>query len=424
MEKCEFHQPDAEAVWGQIKRNSYELSTLVILLAWREGLGRQEIRNLRWDQIDYDAGCIRLEDRNIPLEKEVAQFLQQWRTLLGRNNDVEYVASSLSRKERVALQHLSKVARIGLDEAGQNEVRLVDLRHDFVQRMRQQYDYLDAMRISGESFSTYRTKYRGDRIHGLPTLSLEEENQGEDDRLQHLLEKNRSGAAGVGLWLSQRAGLKHDDIISLTWNQIDLENGVIRLKNGDVQIDDELVSILNAEKNARTIEDDQHVILTPKSRKPMDAKRFSAVTRDLLMRAGLAGVRSNHLRDRIIQQKNRAQIVQLATEKGGVTRADVEQALDVDKRILKRCLVELTDTGELVRTSQGYFPPSVAVPQDQWTEAIRKVIEERGMATVEDIADFLHTGKYSARRQLKYMCETGCLEYVQGKSAYRLTETQ
>ena len=160
------------ALWELLDNNPYDLSSVVIHLAWREGLFRKEIHELRWEQVDFEAECLRLPDRTIPLEDKTAVQLKVWRNALEPRQKCKYVVSSLRSGNQVAEQSLSRLARVALNRIGMQDVRLVDLRHDFVRRMMEEYDYLYALQITGESLTTYHIKYMGMRNHQLPTMVL------------------------------------------------------------------------------------------------------------------------------------------------------------------------------------------------------------------------------------------------------------
>lgn len=280
-----FHRPDEAAMWKQMEEQPDELSTVVLQLAWREGLSRREIWALRWDGVDLDTGYLHLPDRDVPLEDAVADHLRRWRASFGAG-ELTYVASSRRTRERIAAPSLSRSARDALDNAGQKEVRLIDLRHDFVRRMLEQYDWAYVLRISGLSVTTYRALFAGGGSRGLPLPPPEEAERGSEERLWKALQENRSGPAGIGLWLAQQANVPLKEIVTLTWEQADLKKGVLHLARGDVYMIKEVIAILKEEKARRTPDDDPHIILSPRSRRPMDKARLSTIMHDLLIRAG------------------------------------------------------------------------------------------------------------------------------------------
>ena len=416
-------QINSDVLWDYLDNNPYELSSVVIHLAWREGLFRREIHNLRWDQIDYDAASVRLPNRTVPLEGKTARQLRMWHNLIDSSGDTEYVACSTLTHRRMAEQSLSRIVRDALDSIGMKEIRLIDLRHDFVRRIMEQYDYNDALKLTGESLTTYRIKYRGNRHYELPTYPSEQTDETDEQKLKRALEENRTGAAGVGLWLIHVAGLSLHAAKDLTWDQVNLERCVLLLDQSEVPITEDLAEVLRNEKPGRSAEDDPHVLLTPKSRKPMDVARLSTITRDILIRYGLANMRGNKLRGSIQKDKVRQQIERFAEERRQIIRQDVEAEFQLSKGLAYSYLSELVEAGKLIHTSKGYFPASLVPPYDEWPSVIKQQIQERGTATVEELAEFLHAGKYSVRRLLRKMATAGELKLVRN-GEYRLPNTE
>ena len=415
-----FNLPDETALWKLLEENPHKLSTVAIYLAWREGLSRKEIWNLRWEQLDYEAGFLRLPDRNVPLEDKTARALQQWHTALGVKREVPYVASGLRNRKQVAEQYLSRITRDALDSVGQSDVRLIDLRHDFVRRNLEKYDWLYVIQISGLSVSTYRNQFSGKVQRDLPMAPPETPIEDEVGILLGILEQNRSGAAGIGLWLSQQANLTQDEIVNLTWDQVDLDKGLLHLKRGDIFMIKEVIDVLKDEKDRRSAEDDPHVILTPKSRKPMDKARLSTIMRDFLVKGGLANYHTDTLRYSAQIQKEREKILRQARLQGKITRSEVEELLGVKTTVAYTRLCDLVESGDLVMTSKGYFPADRAVPQDRWADVVLQAAAENGSVTVSGTAELLHTGKYSARRLLRRMTASGELVTIRNTQKYIL----
>ena len=138
MQQNVFHQPNKDAL-NRILLTEYASATGVILrLAWLEGLTRDEISGLTWEQIDFDANELRLPERTVPLDGDAARCLLAWRTLCGEYGP--YVVVSEQRRARLTPQSISRLARTALDAQGQEKVRLLDLRYDFVLRQLETHD--------------------------------------------------------------------------------------------------------------------------------------------------------------------------------------------------------------------------------------------------------------------------------------------
>ena len=113
MQQNVFHQPNKDAL-NCILLTEYASATGVILrLAWLEGLTRDEISGLTWEQIDFDANELRLPERTVPLDGDAARCLLAWRTLCGEYGP--YVVVSEQRRARLTPQSISRLARTALD---------------------------------------------------------------------------------------------------------------------------------------------------------------------------------------------------------------------------------------------------------------------------------------------------------------------
>jgi len=57
---------------------------VVLRLAWRAGLMRDEIYNLQWGQVDFKRKLLRLSGRDVPMDEDLDHCLRQWQTLYGQ----------------------------------------------------------------------------------------------------------------------------------------------------------------------------------------------------------------------------------------------------------------------------------------------------------------------------------------------------
>ena len=105
---------------------------LVLRLAWLEGLTREEIAALTWDQISFLDNRLELPGRMVPLDQEMRAFLwklQEAREARGEPGDPHVLLSARERKP-MRLESISRIARLALDRGGLKGVRLLDLRYD------------------------------------------------------------------------------------------------------------------------------------------------------------------------------------------------------------------------------------------------------------------------------------------------------
>lgn len=413
-----FHRPDEARLRRLLDEQGESITGVVLCLAWRAGLSRAELYGLTWDAMDEAEGVLRLPDREVPLDKDAAACLRRWRALSKSGEEPGYVLVSRRTGKRVTEPAISRLARQALDAAGMTEVRLADLRHDFVRRMLERYDWAYAIRVSGISVSTYRAKYEKGDGHGAAA------EPGEDAgfRLWSVMQGSRSGAAGIALWLAQNTGLTLRELVTLTWEDADLEKGVLNTPEGSVTLIREVIELLRAEKLRRKPEDDPHILLTARSRRPMDAARLSTLLRDLLSRGGLDGALDD-LRhaDRLRTETER--LLQRARAEGSITRAEAETLLGVSAGVARGRLAALVAAGKLARVGRAYIPAELAVPREEWQGRVLRYAAEHGGVYGADAAALLRIGRNEARALLRDMTEQGMLEQQPGSRKYLPTAT-
>ena len=131
--------------------------------------------------------------------------LRQWQTLCGQYSS--YVIVSEHKRTHMQPESISRLARSALDRAGLTGVRLADLHYNYILRQSAQQGWQEALRTSGLSIATYRSRprYKNARSSAKakkassPALPHREKN--EREQLQAVLKENRLSPAGLALWL-------------------------------------------------------------------------------------------------------------------------------------------------------------------------------------------------------------------------------
>ena len=72
-----MRRPDARAMAQLLAEQTQTAAGLILRLAWRQGLTREEIQRLTWNDVDFSAHQLRLPDRTIPLETETEDCLRR-----------------------------------------------------------------------------------------------------------------------------------------------------------------------------------------------------------------------------------------------------------------------------------------------------------------------------------------------------------
>ncbi|MBQ9719380.1 MAG: tyrosine-type recombinase/integrase, partial [Oscillospiraceae bacterium] len=324
---------DAAALRALLDEREGELTGILLRLAWEAGLKRAEILSLKWEQVDFERRRLRLGDRIVPLSASAASALERWRERLP---ETEYVASSPRTGKPVAGSSASAAAREALDAAGLTGARLEDLRADYIRRAAAARGDGFALRVSGS--------------RRLLAASAAPEKPAAPDvraRLWSVMQSNRRGAAAVALWLSEQAGVRGRELTELTWEQVELERGVLHLERGDVMLIQELIDVLRREKESRGGGDDPHVIRLPSTGRGVTSGQLSAMLRELLMKNGLEDLRLGALRREEQAERDREAIRRLVRRSGSVTRRQAAELLGIPESTAAERLRALLEAGEL-----------------------------------------------------------------------------
>ena len=414
MRNTHFRQPNTEAMKGLLAAHHNDRVGVILHLAWLAGLTRDEIVGLRWTQIDAEGAVIRLSDREVPLDAALLRCLREWRIVQG---------DASARVVDIAPQSVSRLVRHALDEVGQTGVRLLDLHIDFVRRQLQDHDWPYVLRITGFSLTTYRllfAEFKEFEQPAKPRGSALDDELG----LYRLMQWERESPAGIALWLSQHLGLYVREIVALTWDDVDFDAGTLRTARGDVPMSDSLRQVLLEERNRRKTGDDPHVILTPRTRKPMDAARLSTLVRETLIRGGIEDRSLADMKRSVRREEAEQLILDFARANGSVTRGDVTRMLEQSESTSYNRLLELVESGELVRINSRYYLPGTVVPPEQHAEAIKAYIAENRVAYRKDIAELLHIGVRPAAHILNTMAEDGELVLLRRSRCYMLPQDE
>jgi integrase len=375
-------------------------------------LTREEIAALTWDQVSFLDGRLELPDRMVPLDGEVRAFL--WKLHEAKEAREEpgdpHVLLSARERKPMRLESVSRIARQALDRGGLRDVRLLDLRYDWIIRCLDRMDWPEAARISGVEVATLQLRFSASaparKAPKPPPAQLDE------FKLWKLLQAERDTAAGLAMWLGWQLGLQAQEMISLTWKQVDFQEGILRLPDRSVSMTSAVRRILEEERRRRKPGEDPHVLLTEQSRKPLDLPRLSRITRTALIRGGLERVTLRDLRRDDGRDAEDERVLQRALERGFVSRGDVSELLGLSKTATYSRLRRLTELGRLVRVGGKYYLPGTVVPPEQHRETVLKYLAQEGFAYRQDIVDLLHIQPKQCTLLLHRMVEEGTLVQI------------
>ena len=170
-----FKRPDPAAMERVLTRFPYSPEGAILRLAWLEGLSREEIAALTWDQVQFEDNALTLPDRTVPLAPSAEDCLRERHRLYAQRDPHVIISDRYQRP--MPPESVSRLARTALDTEGQ-KVSLKDLRQDFVIRQLQTHDWTYAARVSGMAVSTLRgsfSQYFQERQSAAPELPPDSE---------------------------------------------------------------------------------------------------------------------------------------------------------------------------------------------------------------------------------------------------------
>lgn len=278
-------------------------------------------------------------------------------------------------------------------------------------------DWATVARISGVEVPALQARFGPLVAAHPPEARPKRETAGQVDefKLWKVLQAERSTPAGLALWLTWQMGLSAREIVDLTWDQVSLEDGTVRLADRTVPITNTVGRILEETRAARLPGDDAHVLLTPQTRSPLDLPRLSRLTRSALIRGGLEDVQLRQLRKNERREGEDAMLLRQVMESGCISRGTVCQLLGVSKTAAHARLNRLLEQKKLVRIGAKYYLPGTVVPPEEHSTVIREYLTREGFAYRKDIAQLLHIDSRQCTPILQRLVAEGELEQHQQK---------
>lgn len=381
-----FKRPDPAAMERILTRFPYSPEGAILRLAWLEGLSREEIAALTWDQVQFEDNALTLPDRTVPLAPSAEDCLRERHRLYAQRDPHVIISDRYQRP--MPPESVSRLARTALDTEGQ-KVSLKDLRQDFVIRQLQTHDWTYAARVSGMAVSTLR-----DAFSPYLTKPAAPENPlAQRDEAEYLLwrviQQEGSSPAGLALWMGWKLQMQPGEIASLTWGQVDFDQNLIRLPDRTVSMGSRLRRLLLDAWDRRKDPTEPRVFTAPTTGRPMDLSRLTTVTRTALIRGGLEHVNLRNLHT-WVRQGDRAQLLMAqAEEQGWLTREAVMERLGVSKSTARQYLLELREAGRLVRVGTRYYPAGAVADPDDHLDIIRAYLQEHGTGRRQDFIRLL-----------------------------------
>ena len=419
MQEYVVNRPEEGAMEQILQKNFENAAGAILRLAWQAGLLRDEIQHLTWAQIDFLDNCIVLPDRRVPISAELASYLSALRE--GRNRCSEVVVLSDRDKKPLTPQSISRLARQALDAGGQTSVRLIDLRHDFVLRQLETHDWQYVSRITGIESAAMNIHFAAHLENKKVSTRIRREAPAEIDEfaLWKLLQAERSTPAGAALWLTWQLGLRLEEIVALTWAQVDMAGEVLRLPDREVPLTSGVLGVLRDLRAASP--EAEYVLTARRSGKPYDRTRLSRLVRATLVRSGLDNVTLRDLRlDCAIRVGGENEVVAWLRQKRSITRNETAELLGVSRTTAYNRLKLMVKRGKLTQIGARYYLKEAVVPPDKQEAVILEYLSREGFAYRQDVARILKIDPQQCRPILQKMIAAG--EIVQQRQRYVLKE--
>ena len=409
MREYVVNRPDEAAMRRILERERTGPEGVVLRLAWLEGLSREEIAALTWDQVSFLDDRLELPDRMVPLAPELRTYL--WRLHEAHAELSPHVVLSSRAKTPLKPESISRLARLALDREGQTAVRLMDLRHDWIIRQLADKDWPTVARISGVEVPALQARFAAwvPEKKNTAWSGREPMPQVDEFKLWKVLQAERDTPAGLALWLAWQMGLQAQEIVALTWDQVDFDKGIIRLEDRAVPFGSTVRRLLRETWESSRDIPDSHVLLTPNSKKPMDQPRLSKLVRTALIRGGLEDVTLRDLNREEKHEREDGLLLRYAAEKGAITRREVMDMLGLQKVSAYERLRRLTEQRKLVRVGSKYYLTGTVVPPEEQYEVVRRHLEQVDGAYRQELAELLHVEARQCTLILKHMVEEGKL---------------
>ena len=353
----------------------------ILRLAWQAGLRRREIRDLTWGSVDLMEWKISLPDRTVPIPMELALFLAPL-----EEEKERFVVFSQRTGGPLDSQTISHLVKEALAEGGFPDVRLTDLRTDCAVRMLAAgQDWQAVSRATGMSAAALR------KLGGQSTRAVKEPRV-KAAAVEQLLEREGATPAGAAIALAWRMGLGLDEILALTWEDVDA-----------LPLDSRTKKLLQG------IGRQGPFVLSTRTLRPYDRARLSRLVRSAFIQGGLDDLTLRDLRQLRSADAFDAQLLLLAGRREGVTLQQAQEELDLVDTAVRRSLRRLVQKGKLVRVGMRYYLPGAVVPPEEQEAAILDYLKKEGFAYRQDIAQLLRIPAAQCRPVLRRMVESGKL---------------
>lgn len=402
MKTYKYNRPDETAILRCLDLHKKDATAVIIRLAWQAGLLREEIETLAWTQVDLPAAELHVAERTVPLDPPLLDFLTNLDATKPQGDELVLLSDRDHRP--LSPQSISRLVRRAMDAVGQPDIRLLDLRHDYVVRQLQIRDWQAVSRFTGIG-SVAMNLHFGDFLpEKVSTRAKPESVELDHGILWIVLDREGASPAGLTLALTWRMGLPLEEIAALTWDQVTADG--LTVGGRMLPLPADVSSMLGKVKRG----DDPHVLLSPRARNPYDPARLSKLVRAALVKAGLDDVTLRDVQqDYTLRAGGREQVTDYIRAHGSITRKEAAALLGVSGGTAYNRLKALVKQDVLVQVGMRYYLPDTVVPPERQEAEILGYVSREDFAYRQDVARLLGIGPRQCEPILKRMAARGLL---------------
>lgn len=401
-----YQHLDRERLEQVLQEEGYGTSAVVVRLAWQLGLQRREIHQLTWEQIDFSASLLRLPDREVPIPPEMQVYLQGLQMAL-QTTKGPVVLSERTRKP-LAEQNLSVAARKLLDQIGQNQVRLQDLRFDYLAQQLSQHTLEYVSRVSGMDPRSLQIRFPD---FDIPHMKMSGEPALIDaQKIRQIIESEGYTAGGVALRLIWQLGLDTATLHTLRWNMVDWEHKTLTVNGETREIPDDLMEFLRELEN-RNRQWSDNILISDRAHGIVESAHLSRVIRAALIRGDCPKVTALDLRRDWEMRTKWAEPIQTYLEQHKcISRCEAAELLTVPPVQAGRVLQWMADRGMIVLSGHTYYRPGTVVSPEQQKAVITAYLANHSGCRFGELRALLGLGRKQCLTVLKKFANQGLIE--------------
>lgn len=394
---------DHEEVMTGIKQQVNPRARLILLLAYHAAMTAVEMTTLHWKNICDDFRTIRLDSgRHIPVTEELAAALKT-EAVAGCDPQNPVL---LSRKPSTVYtrEHITKIARDALHSAGIQGITLSDLCFSCTLRWITQYSLEQVSEISGLRPQALRQYYRESLATNTKSSKPRSWTEISQEEIEAIYEKHAYDYIGFLMAMTLGTNVSTNEVLDLTWENVDLTAGIVSFPEKDVQLADAQITFLRGiERNPAS----PHVLIPRLERKRYRQERLWSLLEMSFVNDGYGGISLSEIQRAYDYIPKKNAIMGALEKKGKVKLKDVTQPLGFSKDTIKTVLKYMEKDGLITKVAQTFYDAKKTLPPEKYMEVIEALCEEKGSFKRGDFAKAVGLPEIDAAWQLQKLVREG-----------------